>query len=206
MNILVADDHHLFLDGIKYVIASLGDNVSVSTAPNRSEVLALFSQKIEYDLALIDMNLGDEDGVELLQYIYENIDAGLPAIMVSAEVDPSKIYAATKLGASGFLPKSSNGDEMLGAINKVLSGGTHIPPKVKRDIQTYEKSLARFNALTKKQTAVLDLLAQGRSNREIAETLFLTESTVKSHVMQIFQKLEVKNRVECVLMAQGKLK
>jgi DNA-binding NarL/FixJ family response regulator len=204
LDILVVDDHKLFLEGMQYLLRDLQESVSVKAISNFEDAEQCVEAVDSYDLVLLDLNLGGGDGVALL---HQYVDYGCltPVIMVSASEDLQHIQAAMDAGASGFIPKHCDGDQMLEAIRAVLEGEIFMPRDIANDLSRHKKETASLlDTLTRKQRQVLELLAQGFSNKEIADRMFISETTVKSHIMTLFQKLDVRNRTECVLVAQEK--
>jgi len=202
MEILVVDDHKLFLEGFCYLLQKVEAGATVTALSTFDEAMGSAADVDRYDLILLDLNIGGGDGVALLQR-YADLGVFTPVVTVSASEDLQHIQSALDAGSMGFIPKSLSGDEMLAAIETVLAGELFVPEAIARSLASQRDNKQHMlSVLTKRQLAVLALLCQGCSNREIADQLFLTENTVKSHMMTMFQKMEVKNRTECVLIAQ----
>ena len=202
MEILVVDDHKLFLEGISFVIQRLNGETSVNAISSYEEAFDAAEQADRYDLVLLDLNISGGDGVAILNR-YNELSLFVPVVAISATDDLYHIKAALDSGASGFIPKTFGGDEMLGALQQVLDGNIFVPSTIRQQLKAMARQEQADDAiLTKKQKKVLDLLSQGLSNKDIADKLFLTENTVKSHLMTLFKKLNVKNRTECVLVAR----
>jgi DNA-binding NarL/FixJ family response regulator len=202
MDILVVDDHKLFLEGVAYVLQNLEANTHITTIANYDEAFAEAEKADQFELILLDLNISDADGVALLNH-YGELGIYTPVVVISATEDVFHIKSALDSGALGFIPKSYSGDEMLAALHKILAGEIFLPATIAKEMHARQAvGDGKLESLTKRQKTVLALLASGASNKEIAGQLFLTENTVKSHVMTLFQKLNVKNRTECVLVAQ----
>jgi DNA-binding NarL/FixJ family response regulator len=202
MEILVVDDHKLFLEGISYLLEKVAAGAVVTALSTFDEAMNCAATVERYDLILLDLNIGGGDGVALLQR-YAELGVFTPVVTLSASEDLQHIQSALDAGSMGFISKSLSGDEMLAAIEQILAGELFLPEAIARALADQRDNRQDLlSALTKRQLGVLALLCQGCSNREIADQLFLTENTVKSHMMTLFQKMEVKNRTECVLMAQ----
>ena len=206
MKILVADDHALFRDGLRYVLARLADSVEILEAKDGGEALALAAAQPDLDLVLLDLAMPGMDGFAGLRALRARIPS-VPVVIVAASEESSDIRVALDGGAMGFIPKSSTSDVMLSALRLVLSGGVYLPPALLNRLST-GKGLARKAAptldalgLTPRQHDVLRLLGQGKSNKEIAQTLALTEGTVKLHVSAILKTLDVDNRTQAVIAA-----
>lgn len=204
MEVWLIDDHKLFLEGLRHSIGSLPGNVEVSISSSFDDAQKKLPFSDRYDLILMDLNIDGGDGVALLLQL-QSMNIYSPVVAVSASEDINHINAALCAGAAGFIPKSFSLDQMILGLEQVLAGDVYIPPLIKRQLKENQHQHERSKALlTKKQTTVLSLLCEGLSNRQIAERLFLTEHTVKSHLLTLYQKLGVNNRTECVLAAQKK--
>lgn len=156
-------------------------------------------QKLEgggLDLAIVDLMLPDMNGFALLDVLAKRFP-DVPAIVVSAMDDEASVRRAISGGASGFVSKTSSGEEMLRAVRIVLEGGVHVPdaPVTRRSGRFGE----RFG-LTAAQGRVMELLALGKTNREIADALGLSEGTVKVHMSAIFRALGVSSRAQALVV------
>jgi DNA-binding NarL/FixJ family response regulator len=165
------------------------------------EALQELERDPDRDLAVIDLMLPEMNGFSLLAILAKRFP-DLPAIVVSALDDSASIQRAMKAGASGFVPKSCSSEELLDAIRIVLDGGVYTPKEDGAGASRRRGGAPvqeRFG-LTTAQTRVMELLAQGKTNREIADLLGLSEGTVKVHMSAIFRALNVTNRAQAVLV------
>lgn len=202
MNILVVDDHQLFIDGLHLLLKELCDSVEVTQATRADQAIILLESGTAYDLVLVDLAMPDMGGLSIIQRMHER-GIWLPLVVVSAEENIRTIKAALDLGALGFIPKSFSGAQMLAALQTILAGNTSVPLAIAQQVRAVKvRRTERAGNLTKRQQQVLDLLAQGHGNRQIAETLYLTEHTVKAHVGALFIELNAKNRTDCVQIAK----
>ena len=209
MKILVCDDHALFRAGLLHVLGELDPEVRLLEAGSGDEVLAAAREHPDLDLVLLDLDLGGVSGLDLLVELRSH-DASLPVVMVSASEDPASMRAAIDGGAAGFVPKSSRGGVLLGALRLVLGGGVYIPPEMLRaPARVAEAPEAqprrrrrRTGPLTARQEEVLELLARGLTNREICGVLGIAEGTVKAPLASIFEALDVTNRTEAAFALQ----
>ncbi|MDO8465628.1 MAG: response regulator transcription factor [Gallionella sp.] len=212
MKILLVDDHVLFREGMRYVLQQLHGGVSeIFEAGNFSDGFKLAGEHPELDLALLDLHMPGSEGplsIKSFHRIYPHI----PIVVVSGEESYEVMENAMDYGAMGFVCKNSAVPVMLNALNLVLSGGIYIPPQLlqKQGGITEKKAVAadsvnfRTNeySLTTRQMEALKHLADGLSNREIAEKMGLAEGTVKVHIATLYQILRVNNRIEAVRMAE----
>ena len=192
MTILLADDHGLFRESIKQWLEMLHDDRPIVTAASHAEVTTLLQRDSLPSLLMLDLCMPGMRGLESVREIHETWP-DLPILVVSANDDPLVMRGCLDAGASGFLPKSGNGKTMQEAIHLVLNGGTYFP---------HEAINRHLPRLSQKQLKILYLLAEGCSNRDIADKAFLTEGTVKQYVSEILSKLGVDNRVQAALRAR----
>lgn len=204
--VLIVEDHALVREGIAQTLQRLGPEWTVLEASDAAQALALIEQEGEIDLVLTDLMLPGMNGMSLLANLRER-DPSLPIIVVSALGDKATVTRAMRQGASGFVSKGDSGAQLLAAVRMVLEGGLYTPPERRevpppragRSPSPIRPAVADELGLTQAQSRVLDLLAEGRSNREIAESLGLAEGTVKVHVTRIFRAMKVSSRAQVVI-------
>lgn len=198
--ILIVEDHTLVREAMAHTLARLADDVECVQAKGADDALAKLEASPDWDLAIIDLMLPDMNGFSLLAVLAKRFP-DIPAIVVSAMDDDASIRRAIKGGASGFVSKSSSGEEMLQAVRVVLEGGVHTPETSDRgNSRRSGAPVSERFGLTAAQTRVLELLAQGKTNREIADLLGLSEGTVKVHMSAIFRALGVSNRAQALVV------
>lgn len=195
MNILIADDHRLFLEGMRYLILRLYPNASIIEAANGIDAWSQLSGELQFDLVLIDLKLPSIDGFTLLDKMAQS-ELLVPALVVSSSEDPEDINRALAIGASGFVSKSFTLDEMGEAIETILAGNIYAP--LPFEGKTHRISWAEQHNITPRQFDVLRLAKNGKKNSEIASQLFISERTVKAHLQALFENLGAKNRTELV--------
>ncbi|HEY9198590.1 MAG TPA: response regulator transcription factor [Gammaproteobacteria bacterium] len=198
MKVLIADDHGLFREGLRHVLAGLGEPIEVLEAADCDAALSLAAQSADLDLVLLDLNMPGMDGFAALEHFSERYPA-LPVVILSAATRRSEMQRALDLGAMGFIPKDSTGSVMIQALRLVLAGGIYVPPALAQTATGGQETTGRF---TERQRQVLTLLVQGLTNKEIARSLELAEATVKMHVTAIMKILDVSNRTQAVLAAE----
>lgn len=214
MHVLVADDHQLFIDGVRHILKKLDAVVDITETTFAEKAIDILESGQEFDLILLDLCMPDIDGLSILQRMHER-KVWLPLVVISGEEDVGKIKSALDSGALGFIPKAHSSQQMLSALKEVLNGEIYIPDNIERQINNLEtrrppaeadsNEALKTSGITKRQFEVLQLLAKGYSNKQIATTLFLTGHTVKSHVSALFTALSADNRTECVQNAQKKM-
>ena len=210
--IIVADDHALVRGGLVQLVKLVEENVEIIESNDFNQTLELLANDQAIDLLLLDLLMPGMNGMESIKQIC--IDSpDVPVIVVSARENVAAIRNALAAGAVGYIPKTSSPDVMMSAIKLVLSGGVYVPPHVlgfstSMDDEVAENQFAAdddeinvnqgYSKLTQRQQEVLDLMALGKSNKEIADELGLTTGTVKMHSSRIFKTLNVQNRTEAV--------
>ncbi|MFN8928429.1 MAG: response regulator transcription factor [Rhodospirillales bacterium] len=215
MRILIGDDHLLFREGLRRLLEQLSADAEFVDASTFDEVLAsAASASTDIDLALIDLQMPGWPGFRGIETLRGHLPK-TPIVVVSASESVSDMKAAFEHGASGYIPKSSSVKVMLGALNLVFSGGVYVPPAALLSpdgangangadgaglVQTPSGRYGTAS-LTHRQWEVLNCLREGKSNKQIAYELGLSEGTVKIHVTAIFKSLGVKNRTQAVLAA-----
>ncbi|OYT93015.1 MAG: DNA-binding response regulator [Burkholderiales bacterium PBB3] len=200
MKILVIDDHALVREGLCQVLKGLEDQVEVLQAGTCTLGFAIAQDHSDIDVVLLDYHLPDMTGLVALE-IFGMRHPELPVIMLSGSANMQIVRHVLQAGASGFVTKSGLSDELLLAVRQVLDGGEYLPPDY---VEPAPLSLQDDNSrsgLTQKQELVLRELLDGRSNREIAHTLALSEETVKTHVASILRHFDVQNRTQAVVAA-----
>jgi len=211
--VLVADDHPLYRDALGNLVGAAFDDVEVAECETIAAALAQL-QGGSIDLVLLDLSLPDAEGLEGLRRLRQASPA-TPVIICSAHDDPQLVRDSFRLGASGYLPKSSGTEVTRHALKLVRSGGIYVPSQALIEPVAGEAGAAVQDAgpgedvargcadLTPRQLAVLSLLEQGMSNKAIARELDIGEITVKAHVSAILRKLGVDNRVQAVVAARA---
>ena len=211
MNILVADDHQLFLDGIRHILKKLDTVVDITETTDAAQAIEILESGQSFELVLVDLSMPGMDGMSILQRMQER-KVWLPLVVVSGEEDSFKIRSALDAGALGFIPKAHSSQQMLSALKAILDGEIYIPENIEKQINNLAtrrppaeaggNGALKSSGITKRQFDVLQLMAKGYSNKQIATSLFLTEHTVKAHISALFTALNAGNRTECVQHAQ----
>ncbi len=208
MNILLVDDHKLFREGMRYVLeAGLRDETNgefvIYEAADSNTAVRCAQQHPELDLVLMDLNLPDSQGLSGLQAFIRRFPV-LPVVVLSASTQRSDITRSLEAGAMGFIPKDSSSSAVVNAIRLVLTGNIYVPPVLlDQEVPvTASNGTQGSSGLTGRQQEVIQLIAEGKSNKEIARQLNLAETTVKMHVTHIMRTLDVSNRTQAVVKAE----
>lgn len=207
---LIADDHPLFRDAIMQVIAGHFPDSRLLQTQSLDETRVLLEQEDAVDLLLLDLNMPGMQGLQGLTQLHSAYPT-LPIVMVSAEDDRKVVLEAMAEGAVGFISKASSRQQILAALEQLLQGQMYLPPQIMRQpppqVTSNNDKPALLHPdllqqLTKKQLQVLQRMALGESNKQIAWHLNLAETTVKGHVSAILAKLGMHNRVQVALAAR----
>lgn len=208
MRILVIEDHTLVREGLLLALKALeehGAPAEILGARDAEEAAALLAANDDFDLILLDLMLPGTSGMAFLGVIRKR-HPHIPVVILSALDDGETVMKSIRHGAAGFVSKASPTDTLLGALREVLAGEIWLPLEYRELTGKHRraKTTAERFGLTKSQSRVLELLAEGKTNREIGELLDVTEGTVKIHVSAIFKAMNVSNRSQALLVAQGK--
>jgi DNA-binding NarL/FixJ family response regulator len=202
IRILIADDHPIVRDGLSAVLETQADFAIVGEAASGAQAVAQ-AAALRPDVILLDLELPELDGVAALRAI-RAADPAMKAIIFTAFDTDERILGAVQAGAQGYLLKGVPRDELFQAIRVVHSGGSLLQPVVAARLLRQVSGAGAADlpeALTERELEVLQLLAKGRQNKEIANDLVISERTVKFHVSAILGKLGVGNRTEAVSRA-----
>ena len=219
MKVLLVDDHPLILSALQTVIQGLGDHVNVVGASSARAARETLQGDNDFDLVLLDLQLGDANGFDLLVEFRAAYPA-LPVVVVSASDRASDVIRSIDMGAMGFVPKRATNETLFEALRLVMSGGIYVPPMtlgseprdglsasgdtvpdVMRHVDANYQRTPTLEALglTARQHDVLLLLLQGKPNKHIARELNLSVETIKDHVAAVLRALGVSSRTQAVL-------
>lgn len=207
MKVVIADDQALVRAGLRMILESQGDIEVVAEAGDGEEALAACKQH-HPDVVLMDVKMPRLNGLEALRRMAALGDSTKVLILTTFDLD-EYVYEALRDGASGFLLKDVRPAQLIEAVRGVMDGDALLAPSVTRRLIEKFMQASRSPAatasllgrLTPRESEVFKLVARGLKNSEIAETLFLSESTVKTHVARILSKLELRDRAQAVVLA-----
>lgn len=205
---LIVDDHPLFCEALSLTLRSVVDVDAIQTADRLDAALALLEGDFKPEAVLLDLSLPDVQGLDGLIRLKRKLGA-VPVIVVSSLADPRIIASAVQAGASGFVPKHSQRDVFRRAFDEIWQGQVFLPDGniplagAAEAASTDDELLRRLSDLTVQQSKILQLVCQGKLNKQIAYELGIAETTVKAHITAILRKLGVQSRTQAVLMAQN---
>ncbi|WP_205685290.1 response regulator [Bacillus salacetis] len=211
-NIVIIDDHQLFREGVKRILEFEPSFNVLAEGDDGSEAISLVEEH-NPDVVLMDINMPQLNGVEATQELIEKYP-DTKIIILSIHDDENYVSHALKTGALGYLLKEMDSEALIEAVKVVADGGSYIHPKVTHNLINDYRRLANsqetggfkqsevrrpLHLLTRRECEVLQMLADGKSNRGIGEALYISEKTVKNHVSNILQKMNVNDRTQAVV-------
>jgi DNA-binding NarL/FixJ family response regulator len=200
IRVLIADDHNVVRQGLR-VFLGLDSELEVVTgeAANGEEALSM-ARQFQPDVVLMDLVMPGMDGVTATEVIRRELPM-IEVVVLTSVLEDSLVIGAMRAGASGYLLKDAQADELCRAIKAVAAGQVYLAPQAAMRLMNEIRTPQSSSTLTERETDVLRLLAQGASNKEIARDLFLGEKTIKTHVSNILSKLGVQSRTQAALRA-----
>lgn len=207
IRVLIADDHPLFRDGIRTLLLASPDMELVGEAENSSEAMQLAAQ-LQPDVILMDIQMPGINGIEATRQII-HASPHIAVLMVTMFDDDQSVFSAMRAGARGYILKGAKHDEMQRAIRAAANGEAIFSPTVAGRMMEFFANILPvretqiFPELSEREREILDLIAQGYKNPEIAERLVLSPKTVRNYVSNILSKLQVADRAQAILKARG---
>jgi len=203
IHLLIVDDHTIVRKGIRALLATETDIEVVGEASNGREAIAQ-AKRLNPDVILIDLMMPEIDGIEAVRHITAE-HAEIRILVLTSFATDDKVFPAIKAGALGYLLKDSAPESLIDAIRQVYRGESSLHPKIARKLlkeisKPIEQALTP-DPLTQREVEVLKLVANGMSNQEIAESLNVSEATVRTHVSHILGKLHLASRTQAALYA-----
>lgn len=216
-SIVIIDDHQLFREGVKRILDFEEDFEVVAEGDDGEEAVTLVEEH-HPDVVVMDINMPHINGVEATARLVKKFP-DVKVLILSIHDDESYVMHALKTGAQGYLLKEMDADALVEAVKVVADGGSYLHPKVTHNLVNEYRRLVEggegqtigrakvaecrkpLHILTRRECEVLQMLADGRSNRSIGEALYISEKTVKNHVSNILQKMDVNDRTQAVVVA-----
>lgn len=206
IRLLIADDHPVFRDGLRALLGTLPDCELIGEAANGDEAVAL-ATSLQPDVVLMDLRMPGLDGIEATRRIVHT-SPHIAVLVLTMFEDDESVFSAMRAGARGYLLKGADQSDILRAVRAVASGEAIFGASIARRLMDYFSAprpglpAQTFPELTEREREVLELIARGRANQEIANQLFLSPKTVRNHVSNIFSKLQVADRAQAIVRAR----
>lgn len=203
IKVMIVDDHKLVREGLKAVFDQ-GDEVEVTGEASSGEEAIEIVDKVKPDVILMDISMPGMNGIQATKAIRDSHPDAKIVILTMLDQE-GYVYEAIKAGATGYMLKSTSSDELVNAIQTVYDGKALLHPEATaqllKEFVSLAENKARDYGISNREMEVLQLLSEGKTNKEIAKALWISEQTVKTHVAHIFDKLGTSDRTETVARA-----
>ena len=197
MRLVLIEDHQALREGLELLLGREGCEV-VGTAGTAAEGHDLI-ERLEPDVSLVDIRLGEESGIELTRAVLQ-ADPSRRIVLYTGSSDVELLISGLDSGASGYALKEGTPNELTGALETVADGGTYVDPRLRPALLS-RQATQRMPSLSKREREIMDLLSQGLTGEDVAERLVLSSETVKTHIRNAMGKLEANTRVHAVAIA-----
>lgn len=205
MKVLISDEQSLFRDGLSLRLREINQDISVIQSSTIEEMKNILSSEPDINIVILDIPPSELNTGELINKI-KTTHPNTKIVVISSSEDPKSIKKILSLGINGYIPKKLESNILSGALKLILDGGTYIPPALLENTTNFHSVISPTNILQKnlthRQSQVLDLIAQGKSNKQIAYDMGVSEATVKLHINALLRSLKVNNRTQAVITAQ----
>ena len=205
--VLTVDDHPLIRSALREVLGLARDSIELIESSDPEAGLALLPSRPDIDLVFLDLHFSRHDGLAYIERFRAAAPA-VPLIIYTMHEDALTLRRALALGAAGIIPKTHSRELLQRAIELVMQGGIYLPPELARELSVREPAPMQQTQpgdMTRQQRRILELLAEGRPNKEIATKLGIAPSTVKNQLTLVFDKLGVANRTQAAIAARALL-
>ena len=203
---LIADDHTLFRSGLKGMLARAKGFEVVGEAKTGEEAVIKCAEAKPH-IVLMDIQMPEMNGIEATRRVVE-ANPAVGVVMLTMFGDDDSVFAAMRAGARGYVLKGADAEEVLKVVRAVAAGEAHFGPEIARRLMGFFSApksappLEAFPELTAREVEVLDLIARGRANAEIARQLYVSPKTVRNHISNIFTKLQIADRSQAIVRAR----
>ncbi len=203
MKVLITDEQSLFRDGLSLRLKQINQDIAILQSSNLTDMQKILSKEPDTDILILDIDMADLNAAEIINKV-KTIAPNTKIVAISSSEDTRNIKKILSCGVKGYIPKRSDSNILSGALKLILDGGTYIPPAMLENSNDYgyHLNIPLKKNLTNRQSQVLDLIAQGKSNKQIAYDMGVSEATVKLHINALLRSLKVNNRTQAVITAQ----
>ncbi|MDD2485436.1 MAG: response regulator transcription factor [bacterium] len=206
IRLLIADDHPLMREGIQRVLSEAGDISVIGVAKNGMDAVEM-ARSLDPDVIIMDISMPELSGVEATRQIKKECPR-VAVLILTVYQDNEHIFEAIKAGASGYILKDIVAERLVEAVRMASVGEALVEPTIASklleefsNISNYREAANVFDELTTREIEILQAIADGHGNKDVAASLFISEKTVKNHLSNIFKKLQVNDRTQAVLLA-----
>ncbi len=203
IRILIVDDHEVVRRGLESIVGACDDLQVVGIASSGEEALIL-ANSVDCDVVLLDLQMPGMHGLEVIPRLTKDREGRPKIIVLTVHDDDEIVLRAVKSGASGYVLKNASADELIRAIRYVAAGGRHFDEVVVKAFLSEEQRAKERQLLTSHELEILRMVAAGATNRQVAQHLFISVDTVKSHLEAVYRTLEVSDRAQAVAVAMRK--
>ncbi|WP_309306678.1 response regulator transcription factor [Staphylococcus rostri] len=201
--VAIVDDHYIVRQGLEFLLSTRESMEVVGSFSTGQALLdALVEGECTPELVLVDLVMSEMNGITLIQHLKRH-HAALKILVLTSYVDGEHVISAMHEGADGYEMKDVEPERLIESIQRVLDGQTVIHKEAQQVMEVVNNKPHNQNKLSKRETEVLKEMAKGKTNKEIADTLFVSEKTIKTHVSHILAKLEVTDRTQAALYAMS---
>jgi DNA-binding NarL/FixJ family response regulator len=211
IKVFLLDDHEVVRLGLRQLLEGEPDIEVVGEAATAAQAIARVPA-LQPDVAVLDVRLPDGDGITVCREIRSAMDQPPACLMLTSFSDDEALFTAIMAGASGYLLKQVSGTDLIGAVRRLAVGESLLDPAMTSAVLERLRNPAeddddpRYQSLTEQERKILELIAEGKTNRQIAQTMFLAEKTVKNYVSGLLRKLDVERRTEAAVYAVERMK
>ncbi|MCE5023852.1 response regulator [Staphylococcus simulans] len=199
--VVLIDDHYIVRQGLEFLISTIDDLAVQGSFPNGKAFIAELEQSGQHpDIVLLDLVMPEMNGIEVTEYLKSHYPE-IKILVLTSYADDEHVISAINKGADGYEMKDVEPEQLITSIHKVLQGEKIIHPEVQKVMEDVAKKPHHVNKLSNREKDVLKEMAKGKTNREIAEALYVSEKTIKTHVSHIFSKLQVSDRTQAAIYA-----
>lgn len=198
--IILVDDHHIVRQGLEFLLSTVENLEVIEGFSDGESFLNYIAENELPDIVLLDLVMPNMNGIEITEKLKTTYPE-IKILVLTSYIDDEHVISAIDKGADGYEMKDVEPEQLIDSINRVLNGEKIIHPQAQNVIESVNKKPHMTNKLSKREIEVLTEMVKGKTNKEIAATLFVSEKTVKTHVSHIFNKLQVTDRTKAAIYA-----
>ena len=198
--IILVDDHHIVRQGLEFLLSTVENLEVIEGFSDGESILNYIAENELPDIVLLDLVMPNMNGIEITEKLKTTYPQ-IKILVLTSYIDDEHVISAIDKGADGYEMKDVEPEQLIDSINRVLNGEKIIHPQAQNVIESVNKKPHMTNKLSKREIEVLTEMVKGKTNKEIAATLFVSEKTVKTHVSHIFNKLQVTDRTKAAIYA-----